>query len=350
MINIGRYKIGLKHKPFIIAEMSGNHNGSLKRALEIVRKAAKCGVSAIKLQTYTPDTMTIKSNTRDFIINSKKSIWHGKNLYQLYKIAHTPWDWHHKIFAEAKKHGLIYFSTPFDETSINFLKKFKVPIFKIASPENTDLRLIKLVAKAGKPMIISLGMAKLNEIRESVKIAKRNGCKKIILLKCTSSYPANEKESNLASIPFLRKEFKCEVGFSDHTLGIGASVAAVSLGATVIEKHFKLDKKSGGVDEKFSLDPTEMKNLVIETNAAWNSIGKEKLGPTKSEKDNLKFRRSIYVIKNIKKGDKITKSNIKCIRPGYGLKTKYFDSILGRIFKKDIKFGTALKWKMFQKL
>ena len=346
MINLGTHKIGTAYKPFIIAEMSGNHNGSLKRALEIVKQAASCGVSAIKLQTYTPDTMTIKSKKRDFIVTDKKSIWSGKNLYDLYKIAHTPWSWHQKIFQEAKKHGLVYFSTPFDETSLEFLKKFKLPIFKIASFENTDLRLIKLLAKTKKPLIISLGMASIREIKESVRTAKKYGCKKIVLLKCTSSYPANVKELNLASIPFLRKQFNCEVGFSDHTLGIGAAAAAVSLGASVIEKHFTLEKKSKGVDEKFSLGPKEMKALVLETNNAWNSVGKKILGVTKSEKSNLKYRRSIYVTKNIIKGEKFTKSNIKCIRPGYGLPTKYYDSILNCSAKKNIKSETALKWKM----
>ena len=346
MINLGAHKIGTKYKPFIIAEMSGNHNGSLKRALEIVKKAASCGVSAIKLQTYTPDTMTIKSKKRDFIITDKKSIWSGKNLYDLYKIAHTPWRWHQKIFQEAKKYGLVYFSTPFDETSLEFLKKFQLPIFKVASFENTDLRLIKLLAKTKKPLIISLGMANIREIKESIQTAKKYGCKKIVLLKCTSSYPANVKELNLVSIPFLRKQFNCEVGFSDHTLGIGAAVAAVALGASVIEKHFTLEKKCGGVDEKFSLGPKEMKTLVLETNNAWNSVGKKILSVTKNEKSNLKYRRSIYVTKNIIKGEKFTKLNIKCIRPGYGLPTKYFDSILNRPAKKNIKSETALKWKM----
>ena len=348
MINLLKHKIGTKYKPFIVAEMSGNHNGSLKRALMIVKKAAECGVSAIKLQTYTPDTMTFKSNKKDFLVTSKKSIWHGKNLYDLYKIAQTPWEWHERIFNEAKKYGLVYFSTPFDETSIKFLQKFKVPIFKVASPENTDLRLVKLLAKTGKPIIISLGMATLKEIKKTIHVAKSNGCKKIILLKCTTAYPADSIESNLASISLLRKKFNCEIGFSDHTLGIGASVAAVSLGASVIEKHFTLDKKEGGVDEKFSLDPDEMKALVIESNNAWKSIGKIKLGPSKSEKINLKFRRSIYVVKNVKIGEKLNKSNIKCIRPGFGLATQYFDSILNRSFKKNIKSGTALKRHMFK--
>jgi len=348
MINLGRHKIGAKHKPFIIAEMSGNHNGSLTRALEIVRSAAKCGVSAIKLQTYTPDTMTIRSKKRDFVVTDKKSIWYGKSLYNLYKVAHTPWEWHKKIFQEAKKQGLTYFTSAFDDTSIKFLKQFKLPIFKVASFENTDLRLIKLLAKTKKPLIISLGMATLKEIKQSVFAAKRYGCKKIILLKCTSAYPASEKDLNLISIPYLKKQFSCEIGFSDHTLGIGAAVAAVSLGATVIEKHFTLDKKTGGVDEKLSLDPKEMKILVRETNNAWLSIGKKKLGASKSEKSNLKFRRSIYVVKNIIKGEKFSKLNIKCIRPGYGLPTKYFDSILGRTSKHNVKVGTALKRTMFK--
>ena len=304
MIKINKKNfIGLNQKPFIIAEMSANHNGSLKRAIEIVRKAAECGVSAIKLQTYTADTMTIKCKKKDFLISNKSIKKFGNNLYDLYKKAHTPWRWHDKIFKEAKKHGLICFSTPFDETSIKFLKKFNPPLYKIASFENTDLRLIKLLAKTKKPLIISLGMANIKEIEKSVKVARSYGCKKIILLKCTSSYPAQIKDSNLKTIPFLRKKFNCEVGLSDHTLGVSAAVAAVSLGATVIEKHFTLNNRGAGVDEEFSLSPEEMKKLVVQVNEAQKSLGSIQIKASRLEKKNLKYRRSIYAVKNILKGE-----------------------------------------------
>ena len=229
--------IGKRYKPFIIAELSGNHNGSINNAIKSIKAAANCGVDAIKLQTYTADTMTINSKKKDFLIKNKHSLWNGYSLYDLYKKAHTPWSWHKKLF-EAKKNGLIYFSTPFDESSINFLKQFKLPLYKVSSFENTDLRLIKLLARTKKPLIISLGLASLRQISEAIKTAKNNGAKKIILLKCTSDYPASNKNINLETIKFLKKKFKCEIGFSDHTKGIGAAVAAVANGATVIEKHF----------------------------------------------------------------------------------------------------------------
>lgn len=336
-------KIGVNHKPFIIAELSGNHNGSLKNAIKLVRAAARCKVDAIKIQTYTPDTMTLNCEKKDFVIKNNKSIWNGYKLYDLYDKAHTPWSWHKKIFAEAKKNNLICFSTPFDETAINFLKKFKPPIFKIASFENTDLRLIKLVAKTKKTLIISLGMATLSQIESAVKVARKNGCKKLILLKCTSDYPANNSDINLSTIPFLKRKFKCEIGLSDHTLGLGASIAAIGKGASVIEKHFKLSNVNS-VDSAFSLDEKKMKLFVSEINNAWKSIGKIRFGPVASEKKNLQFRRSIYVSKNIKKGEKFSKQNIKCIRPGYGLATIYYDEILGKKSKKNIKAFSALKW------
>ena len=348
MLKIKNIKIGLGYKPIIIAEISGNHNGSLKRAIQIVRKAASCGADGIKLQTYTPDTMTLNSKKRDFFINDKKSLWYGKSLYNLYKSAQTPWEWHKVLFKEAKKLGLIYFSTSFDETSLKFLKQFNLPIHKVASFENTDLRLIKLVAQTKKPMIISLGMANYKEIKEAVLTAKKNGCKKLILLKCTSAYPAKYEDANLATIPFLRKSFKCEVGLSDHTLGISTALAATVFGASVIEKHFTLDRKSGGPDAKFSLEPPELKNLVNEVGNVWKSIGKINLQITKDEKKNLKFRRSIYASENIKKGDKLSKNNIRIIRPGYGIKSKYYDDIIGKKAIKKISKGTALKFSLYK--
>ena len=342
-------KIGVQHKPFIVAEISGNHNGSLTNAIKLVKAAARCKVDAIKVQTYTADTMTLNVEKKDFIIRNKKSLWSGYKLYDLYKKAHTPWSWHKKIFQEAKKNKLICFSTPFDETAVKFLQKFKLPIFKIASFENTDLRLIKIVAKTKKPIIISLGLANLNEIKKAVNIAKKYGSKKIILLKCTSDYPAKTYDTNLMTIPYLKKKFNCEVGFSDHTLGLGASIAAVAKGATVIEKHFKLSAKSRSVDSDFSLDETQMKLFVKEIKNAWESLGKVKIGPVKNEKKNLQFRRSIYTSKKIAEGDKFSKDNIKCVRPGYGLPTIYYDNILGKRAKLNIDKATPLKKTMIIK-
>ena len=336
-------KIGNLQKPFIIAELSGNHNGSLKNAIKLVRAAARCKVDAIKIQTYTADTMTLNSNKKGFIINNKSSIWHGYKLYNLYRKAHTPWSWHKKIFQEAKKNKLICFSSPFDETAINFLKKFNPPIYKIASFENTDLRLIKLASQTRKILIISLGLANLTQINKAVNIAKKNGCKKIILLKCTSDYPAKNSDINLSTIPFLKKKFKCDIGLSDHTTGFGAAMAAIGKGACVIEKHFKLSKVKS-VDSKFSLDEKQMKLFVKEIHNAWESIGRVKFGPVKNEKKNLQFRRSIYTTKKIKKGDFFSKNNIKCVRPGYGLDTIHFDKILNKRAKKNINEAEALNW------
>lgn len=346
MITIENTKIGLGSKPFIIAEMSGNHNQSLERALEIVDAVARTGAHAIKLQTYTADTMTLDLKEREFFISDDKSPWKGQSLYDLYKIAHTPWDWHKPIFDHAKKLGLICFSTPFDETSVNFLEKLRSPAYKIASFENTDIPLIQRVASTGKPLIISTGMATLEELDESVNAAREAGCKDLILLKCTSTYPATPENSNLLTIPHLRERYKCEVGLSDHTLGIGVAVASVALGATVIEKHFTLRRADGGVDSTFSMEPAEMKELVEETARAWQSLGKTYIGPTEAEKSSITFRRSLYVVKDLKAGDLLTKENVRAIRPGLGLPPKHFDQILGKKIKSSIKLGTALTWEM----
>ena len=340
---INKLKIGKKYKPYIIAEMSGNHNGSLSNAIKIVRAAAKAGVSAIKLQTYTADTMTINTRQKGFMINSESSLWKGYSLYDLYKKAHTPWSWHKKIFKEAKKLGLQYFSTPFDLSAIEFLKQFNLPIYKVASFENTDIRLIKLLAKTRKPIIISLGLATIGQIEEAVYTARKNGCKKIVLLKCTSDYPAKAKDTNLNSIEFLKKKFKCEVGLSDHTKGIGVAVAAIAKGATVIEKHFTFDKRVKSVDSSFSLDTTEMKQLVTEANAAWEAEGRVEFFKSQSEKKNLIFRRSVYVVKNIKKGEKFTTKNLRCVRPGFGVNTKFYDKILNKKSFKNFKLGTPIQ-------
>jgi pseudaminic acid synthase len=335
-------KIGPNHKPFIIAEMSGNHNQSLERALAIVEAAAKAGAHALKIQTYTADTMTLNLENPEFKIEDSDSLWKGNTLYQLYQQAYTPWEWHKPIFDRARELGMIPFSTPFDETAVDFLEELDVPMYKIASFENTDIPLIKKVASTGKPMIISTGMATVAELDETVRAAREAGCKDLVLLKCTSTYPASPENTNILTIPHMRELFNCQVGLSDHTMGVGVAVASVALGATVIEKHFTLSRADGGVDSAFSMEPEEMKALVIETERAWQALGEVKYGPTEKEKASLKFRRSIYVAKDIKAGEKFTKENIRVIRPGYGLAPKYYEQLLGKQAKVNIKAGTPL--------
>lgn len=333
-------------KPFIIAEMSGNHNQSLDRALEIVEAAAASGAQALKIQTYTADTLTLNVDSPDFLITDSESLWKDKKLYDLYNEAYTPWEWHKPIFDRAKELGMIAFSTPFDETAVDFLEELEVPLYKIASFENTDLPLIKKVAATGKPMIISTGMATLAELDELVRTAKEAGCKDLILLKCTSTYPASPENTNILTIPHMKDLFEdVQIGLSDHTLGIGVAVASVALGATVIEKHFTLDRADGGVDAAFSMEPDEMKALVDETERAWIAMGKVTYGPTEKEKASLKFRRSIYVSKDIKAGEQFTKENIKIVRPGYGLEPKYFNHILKKKARKDYIVGSPLKFE-----
>lgn len=342
-IKLKQHEIGPLSKPFIIAEMSGNHNQSLKRALEIVEAAAEAGAHALKIQTYTADTMTLNIENPDFKIDDNDSLWDGQNLYQLYQQAYTPWEWHKPIFDRAKELGMIAFSTPFDETAVDFLEELDVPLYKIASFENTDLPLIRKVASTGKPMIISTGMATLAELDELVKTAIGAGCKDLVLLKCTSTYPATPENTNILTIPHMQQLFEdVQIGLSDHTMGIGVAVASVALGATVIEKHFTLSRADGGVDSAFSMEPSEMKALVEETERAWQALGKVTYGPTEKEKASLKFRRSIYVCKDIEQGEIFSKENIKVVRPGYGLEPKYWDSIIGKISKKKIKAGTPL--------
>lgn len=334
------------NKPFIIAEMSGNHNHSLERALEIVDKAAESGVDALKIQTYTADTITIDKSDGEFFIADKNSLWKGESLYNLYKKAYTPWEWHKAIFDRCKEKGIISFSTPFDFSSVNFLESLDVPFYKIASFENIDLPLIKKVAQTGKPIIASTGMASLAELSELVETVKSNGCTDLTLLKCTSSYPATPEGSNLLTIPHLQQLFDCKVGISDHTLGIGVAVASVALGATVIEKHFCLSRAEGGVDSAFSLEPEEMKMLVKEANAAYQALGKISYGVSEQEKKSLQFRRSLYIVEDMKAGDIITEKNMRSIRPGLGLPPKYYDVLLGKKVKCDVKRGTALRWDM----
>jgi pseudaminic acid synthase len=336
--------IGLDQPPFIIAEMSGNHNQSLDRALEIVDAAAATGAHALKIQTYTADTMTLNLKEREFFVHDQKSLWKGRSLYDLYQEAHTPWDWHKAIFERAKSKRIICFSTPFDDSAVDFLEELNVPCYKIASLENTDLPLIRRVAKTGKPVIISTGLATTSELAESVQAAREAGCKDLILLKCTSSYPSTPESTNIRTIPHMRELFSCETGLSDHTFGVGVSVASVALGATVIEKHFTLARSDGGVDSAFSLEPSEMKSLVVETERAWQSLGKVMYGPTDSEKASLQYRRSLYISQNLKRGTVLTRENVRAIRPGFGLAPKYLETVLGRTVLQDVIAGTALKW------
>jgi pseudaminic acid synthase len=346
MMKIDNIQIGVDYKPFIIAEMSGNHNQSLERALEIVEAASKAGAHALKLQTYTADTLTLDVREGDFLIDDKDSLWEGKSLYELYQEAYTPWEWHEPIIKRANKLGMICISTPFDETAVDFLEGLDMPAYKIASFENTHLPLIKKVASTGKPMIISTGMASIAELDETVHTIRKIGCQQFVLLKCTSSYPATPENSNVLTIPHMRKLFNCEVGLSDHTMGIGTSVAAVAHGATIIEKHFTLCRADGGVDSAFSLEPEEMKQLVIETVRAWQSLGDVTYGPSEAEKGSLTFRRSLYIAEDMKKGDVLNENNLRIVRPGFGLIPKYYDIVLGRKVNQDVKKGTAINWNL----
>jgi pseudaminic acid synthase len=338
--------IGSGHPPFIIAEMSGNHNGSLDRALAIVDAIAESGAHAVKLQTYTADTMTIDLAEREFFISDHNSLWYGQSLYSLYKQAHTPWEWHEPIFRRAKERGLVAFSSAFDASSVDFLQSLGAPAYKIASFENVDLPLIRKIAGTGKPMIISTGMATVAEIDEAVRAAREAGCRDLILLKCTSSYPASPTSSNLATIPYLRDLFGCQIGLSDHTLGIGAAVASIALGATVIEKHVTLRRADGGVDSAFSLQPEELTQLVLETRSAGQALGSVVLGPTADEKASLLFRRSLYVCGDLRVGDVLDRENLRAIRPGLGLPPKFLESLLGKRVTKAVRRGTPADWSI----
>ncbi len=343
-IKLGERPVGAGEAPFIVAELSGNHNQSLERALRLVDLAAETGVHAIKIQTYTPDTMTLNLTKGEFSIRDEKSLWNGKSLYKLYEEAHTPWEWHKPIFDRCKKHGVIAFSTPFDETAVDFLESLNAPFYKIASFELTDLPLIKKVASTGKPMIMSTGMANVSEIDDAVKAARSAGCKDLILLKCTSTYPASPESTNIQTIPHMMQLFQCHVGLSDHTMGIGAAVASVALGAVLIEKHFTNLRSDGGVDSAFSLEPDEMKSLVLESERAWLALGEVRYGPTDKEKSSLQFRRSLYVVADVKAGQLITRENVRAIRPGFGLSPKFFEEVVGKRVTQDLPMGTPLSW------
>jgi pseudaminic acid synthase len=343
---IAGHRIGRGTPPFVIVEMSGNHNQSLERALEIVEAAAATGAQALKLQTYTADTMTLDIDEREFFIADPASLWKGSSLYRLYEEAHTPWAWHEPIFRRARELGLVPLSTPFDATAVDFLESLDTPCYKIASFENIDLPLVRKVAATGKPMIISTGLASVAEIDETVRAARAAGCRDLVLLQCTSTYPAAAEDSHLATIPHMRDLFRCEVGLSDHTLGIGAAIASVAFGACVIEKHFTLARADGGVDAAFSLEPHEMKQLVGEARRAWEAIGRVNYGPTEHEYKSLVFRRSLYVVADMRAGDRFTTDNLRAIRPGLGLPPKYLDALLGKRVGRAVRTGTPATWDL----
>ncbi|MEX6688448.1 pseudaminic acid synthase [Danxiaibacter flavus] len=344
-MKIANISVGLGAKPFIIAEMSGNHNQSLDRALSIVKAAADSKADAIKLQTYTPDSITINQHGGLFDIQDKNSLWTGRNLYDLYSEAMTPYEWHEAIFSYAAELGLICFSTPFDDFAVDLLEKLGAPCHKIASFENNHHPLLKKIAKTGKPVIMSTGVSTLGGIDESVTVLRDNGCRDLALLKCTSNYPASPANTNVKTIPHMREMFKCEIGLSDHTMGVGASVAAVSLGATIIEKHFCLSRAEGGVDSAFSLEPHEFKTLVEETERAWLSLGEVQYGIQEAERKSVEYKRSIYVVEDIAAGEKFSEKNIRIIRPGDGLHPRYYEQLLLSCASSDLKKGTPVKFR-----
>ncbi|MBU0679627.1 MAG: pseudaminic acid synthase [Verrucomicrobia bacterium] len=348
MIRIGDKEIGCGAPPFVIAELSGNHNQSLDRALAIVDAAVETGVHCVKLQTYTADTITLDIKEREFFIGDPSSPWYGQSMYELYEKAHTPWEWHEPIMKRCREHGLLCFSSPFDDTAVDFLEELNAPAYKIASPENVDIPLIRKAASTGKPVIISSGMASEEELAEAVEAAKSAGDGGVILLKCTTDYPADASDANLMTIPNMRERFGVDVGLSDHTLGIGVAVASVALGSVLIEKHFTLARSDGGVDAAFSLEPAEMKSLVEESLRAWNALGHATYGPSKAEEKNLVGRRSLYITQDIRAGEELTADNVRSIRPGLGLPPKHLDEVLGRKVKKDVARGTPLHWSLLE--
>jgi len=337
-------KVDLNKKVFIIAELSANHNQDINLAKETIKAAKEAGADAIKLQTYTPDTMTIDCNKKDFIIKGG-TIWDGKTLYNLYKQAYTPWEWHKELFEYAKEIGIEIFSTPFDKSAVDLLEEFNPIAYKVASFEITDYELVRYIASKKRPIIISTGIATIDEILDVVNICKNEGNEDILLLKCTSSYPAPLEDANLKTIANMKETFNVEVGFSDHTLGITAPIVAITFGARVVEKHFILDKSIDSPDNKFSLDKNEFKEMVKAIREAEKLIGKVDYSMDEKKKRNRMYSRSLYIVKDVKKGEVITNENVKSIRPGFGLHPKYLKEILGKKFRKDLERGTALKWE-----
>lgn len=343
---IGPAKLGPAEKPFVVAELSGNHNGSLDRALALVDAAADAGAHAIKLQTYTADTMTLNIATGEFLITDPNSLWHGRNLYDLYQEAMTPWEWHQPIFDRAKSRGMAAFSSPFDASAVDFLETLDVPAYKIASMENTDWPLLKKVAQTGKPVIMSTGTASLADVAASVEVLRTNGCKHLIVLKCTSAYPAPPEKANLRTIPHLAQAFGCLSGLSDHTMGLGTAIAAVALGASMIEKHFTLARADGGVDSAFSLEPAEFASLVTASEQAWASLGRVQYESQNEESTAVGHKRSIYAKRDIKAGEPFSMDNLQVIRPANGLAPRHLERLLGKEARQDIAFGTPLSWDL----
>lgn len=338
-VSISNYQIGVNHPPFIIAELSGNHNGSINQAKKIISAAAEAGAHAVKFQTYTADTMTLDLRAPGFVIEDPKSLWHGRSLYDLYDEAHTPWEWHEELFAHARSLDLVPFSTPFDETAVDFLETLQCQLYKVASFENTDLDLIEKIISTGKPIIISTGMMSISELEELKLLLQSHNCKDVILLKCTSNYPAEPVDANLITIPHMRDFMGLNIGLSDHTLGNGVAVASISHGVRVIEKHFTLDRSEGGVDSVFSLEPKELKNLVEETKRAFYSQGVVRYSGSANEQASKQFRRSLYFVKPASAGQAITDDMIRAIRPGFGLPVKYRKSLIGKVLTKDVSPG-----------
>lgn len=346
VIQIGGRKVGAGHPPFVVAEMSGSHNRSLEKALRIVEEVAAAGAHALKLQTYTADTMTLDIAEGEFLVRDPECPWDGYALYDLYEVSHTPWEWHRPIFDRCRELGLICFSTPFDASSVDFLESLEVPAYKVASYENTDLPLLKKVASTGKPVLLSTGMASVSELIESVATLRASGCDDIVLLKCTSSYPASPEESNLLTIPHMRKMFGVQAGISDHTHGIGAALASVALGAAVIEKHFTLRREYGGMDAAFAMEPAELRQLCEEAERAWLSLGNVSYGARGREEKSIIFRRSLYISRDMDEGESFTPDNLRAIRPGYGLPTKHYEDIMGRRIAKAARKGTPVTWDL----
>jgi len=344
MMHINGRAISRDARPYLIAEMSGNHNHSLDRALEIVTAAAESGADAIKLQTYTADTITLDCDGPDFVIDDPTSLWAGRRLYELYDEAHTPWDWHAPIIERARSLGLDCFSSPFDASAVDFLEQLNVPAYKIASFEVIDLPLIRKVAQTGKPMILSTGMASVAEIGEALRVCHEAGNEQVCLLKCTSAYPATPANTNIATIPNMRATFGCEVGLSDHTMGTGVAVGAVALGAVLIEKHFTLRRADGGVDSAFSLEPAELRQLRDETQRAWQSLGRVTYGGTVAEEGSRIFRRSLYVAQDMEAGEAFTPQSLRSVRPGFGLAPKHYDVLLGKRVNRTLAKGTPVSW------
>lgn len=343
-INIAGRPIGPAYSPYVIAELSANHNGKLETALRIIDEAKKAGADAVKLQTYKPDTITLNYDSEDFKI--KGGLWDGRTLYDLYTEAHMPWDWHQELFCHAREVGISIFSSPFDKTAVDLLEDLNSPAYKIASFEAVDLPLIKYTAATGKPMIISTGMADGEEISEAIEAAREGGCRELAILHCVSGYPAPSEDYNLRTIPDMIKRFGLVTGLSDHTLDNTTAIASVALGASIIEKHFTLDRSAGGPDDIFSLEPAEMNALCKGAKVAWASLGKIDYGRKSSEIGNVKFRRSLYFVRDMRAGEFVTHDSIRSVRPGFGLSPKYFDRVVGKLVNRDVSAGSPVSWDL----